>query len=114
MYKKKFKEVMLSTVTEQQILNLKNSLEYEKESIVTKTVIKNKLTGYAFDRGQSMLPYTVPIEETFRIIEGRAEVMRGGKNFDLEEGEIIVMPKNVPHALFAKTKLKIALFKGRG
>ena len=41
----------MSIITDEQIVTLKNSLEYEKEKIVTKTVIENKLTGYAFDRG---------------------------------------------------------------
>ena len=47
----------------------------------------------------------------FKIIEGRAEVMLNGKNYDLEEGEQLLMPKNTIHALFAKTKLKMAMLK---
>lgn len=101
----------MSIITDEQIINLKDSLEYEKEKIVTKTVIENKLTGYAFDRGQSILPYTKQYNEMFRIIEGRAEVMLNGENYDLEEGEQLLMPKNSIHALFAKTKLKLAMVK---
>ena len=98
-------------LTNEQILDIRNSLEYEKEKIVTKTVIENKLTGYAFDRGQSILPYKKQYNEMFKIIEGRAEVMLNGENYDLEEGEQLLMPKNTVHALFAKTKLKLAMLK---
>ncbi len=106
---------IMSTTTENKIINLKNSLDYKKESIVTHIISKNKNTsivGYAFDRGQSILPCTAEVNATIHILEGRAEVMIAGKNYDLDEGEMILMPKNKPHALFAKTKLKLALFKG--
>ncbi len=101
----------MSTITNEQIMDLKDSLYYEKEKIITKTIIKNKLTGYAFDRGQSILPYKNQYNEMFKIIEGRAEVMLNGENYDLEEGEEILMPKDSIHALFAKTKLKLAMVK---
>lgn len=105
----------MSTVADQQVLNIKDSLEYKKESIVSKVISLDKrtsITGYAFDRGQSILPCTASVNAAIQILEGRAEVMVAGKNFDLEEGEMILMPKDKPHALFAKTKLKLTLFKG--
>ena len=105
----------MSTTAENKIINLKNSLDYKKESIVTHIVSKNKNTsivGYAFDRGQSILPRTEDFNTTIHILEGKAEVMIAGQNYDLNEGEMILMPKNEPHALFAKTKLKLALIKG--
>lgn len=105
----------MSTTTENKIINLKNSLDYKKESIVTHTVSKNKNTtivGYAFDRGQSILPCKAEVNATIHILEGKAEVMIAGQNYDLKEGEMILMPKNKLHALFAKTKLKLALIKG--
>lgn len=99
----------MATSYDKQVLSLKDSLEYEKEAIVEKTVIKNKLTGYAFDRGQSVLPSIDSINMTLLVLEGRAEVMVAGKNYDVEEGQKIFLPKEHIHALFAKTKLKFAL-----
>ena len=114
-YSQPYKEVRMSTTNEHQIMNIKESLEYKKESIVKKTFTEGRNTsimGFAFDRGQSILPCTASVNAAIQILEGRAEVMVAGQNFDLEEGEMILMPKDTPHALFAKTKLKLALFKG--
>ncbi|MCR5265763.1 MAG: cupin domain-containing protein [Cyanobacteria bacterium RUI128] len=105
----------MSTTTENKVLNIKECLEYKKESIVRKTFTEDRntsITGFAFDRGQSILPCTASVNAAIHILEGRAEVMIAGENYDLDEGEMILMPKDKPHALFAKTKLKLALFKG--
>lgn len=99
----------------QPILNIKETLEYRKESIVSKIITEDKYTslvGFAFDRGQSILPRTSSVNATIAVLEGNAEIMIGGNNYDLKEGDMIVMPKEELHALFAKTKLKLALFKG--
>lgn len=97
------------------IADIKETLNYKKESIVSKIITEDKyksLIGFAFDRGQSILPRKSSVDATIHVLEGQAEVMIGGQNYDITEGEMIVMPKDELHALFAKTKLKLALYKG--
>ena len=105
---------MSADLRKEDLIELKNTLTYEKESITTKTLYKQNaqiIAGLAFDRGQSVLPCTSEANLTLHILEGKAEVMIAGKNYDISEGEKIFMPRNKMHALFAKTKLKLALFK---
>ena len=106
---------MAFALKKEELIKLKNSLEYEKESITAKTILKKDakmIAGLAFDRGQSVLPCTSTVNLTLHILEGNAEVMVEGRHYDMNEGEKIFMPKDKIHALFAKTKLKLALLKG--
>lgn len=105
---------MEPTITEHELIKLKKNLYYEKGSIMTTTIYKTDIqtvAGLAFDRGQSVMPCISPSNVMLHVLEGQAEVMIAGKNYDIEEGERILMPKGKIHALFAKTKLKLALVK---
>ena len=44
-----------------------------------------------------------------QILEGDAEITIDGEKHILKEGEIIVMPKNIPHAVKAVTRFKMIL-----
>jgi quercetin dioxygenase-like cupin family protein len=50
-------------------------------------------------------------DENFQIIEGEVEVETGGEVFLLTRGDTIYLPKDIPHAIKARTaaKLKINL-----
>ncbi|MCI1273297.1 MAG: cupin domain-containing protein [Clostridiaceae bacterium] len=96
------------------VLNLKNSIDYQENSIVSKTITDNtdsSLTLFAFDKGQSIAPHSAPVDAVVQAVEGEVEVMISGENYTLKEGEIILMPKGEPHGLTAKSKFKMALFK---
>ena len=111
------KEVSMSpAITEHELIKLKRDLRYEKGTITATTIYKTDIqtvAGMAFDRGQSIMPCISATNLMLHVLEGQAEVMIAGKNFDLTEGENILMPKDKIHALFAKTKLKLALVKGK-
>lgn len=97
-----------------QVINLKNSIEFQDNSIVSKTVINKgntSVTLFAFDAGQSIAAHTAPVDALVQVVEGEVEIIISGKKFDLKEGEFIIMPEGEPHSLTAKTKFKMALFK---
>jgi len=43
------------------------------------------------------------------VVEGLAEVSVSGKSYELEEGEMLLMPANEPHALKANELFKMML-----
>ena len=45
----------------------------------------------------------------FTVLEGTGRFTIGGDVFILNEGETIVMPKDVPHAVFGEEKFKMEL-----
>ena len=97
-----------------QIINLKSTIEFQDNSIVSKTIINKgntSITLFAFDAGQNIAAHTAPVDALVQVIEGEVEVIISGEKFNLNEGEIIIMPEGEPHSLTAKTKFKMALFK---
>lgn len=96
------------------VINLKSSIEYQENSIVSKTVTNNtnsSLTLFAFDEGQSIASHSAPVDAVVQAIEGDVEITISGEKFNLKEGDIILMPKGEPHGLVALSKFKMALFK---
>lgn len=96
------------------IINLKESIDYQGSAIVSKTITSSKdssLTLFAFDAGQAIDSHSAPVNAVVQAVEGEVEITISGEKFLLKEGDIILMPKGEPHALEAKTKFKMVLFK---
>lgn len=96
------------------IINLENSIDYQDNAIVSKTITDNtdsSLTVFAFDEGQSIAGHSAPVDAVVLNIEGEMEITISGEKFILKKGDMILMPKGEPHALLAKTKNKMVLFK---
>ncbi len=93
-------------------INLSSFIEYAKNSVVSKIFYENKhviLTLFALDKGQSIAEHITPFDAFVQIIDGEAELIIGGEKKLLKIGESIIMPANIPHALFARNKYKMLL-----
>jgi quercetin dioxygenase-like cupin family protein len=92
--------------------NLKEMIEYQQDSVVSKTIIDKKagtVTLFAFDEKQGLSEHMAPYDALVQIADGEADVTISGKTYRLKEGEMIVMPANHPHALKAVTRFKMLL-----
>ncbi|MCP4050461.1 MAG: cupin domain-containing protein [bacterium] len=95
-----------------EVLKLKDKVEYSDGAIVSKTIFKKDnsiLTLFALDKGQSIAEHVTPFDALVQILEGEAELVIGGKKVNVKLGESIIMPKDIPHALYAKEKYKMLL-----
>jgi len=93
-------------------LDLKTLIEYSADSIVSKTLIDTKagtITLFAFDAGQGLSEHAAPYDAVVQIIDGNAENTIGGNAVHANEGNIVIMPANVPHALQAINRFKMLL-----
>jgi len=94
------------------VFSFKDSIEYSDGGIVSKTVLK-KETGnislFSFDRGEALSEHTAPFDAMIQVVDGKAEIIIGGKSFLLEIGQTIIMPANIPHAVKAVEKFKMVL-----
>lgn len=105
---------MTNTNFFKKIINLKNSVDYQTNSIVSQTIINkgnNSITLFAFDEGQDIASHSAPVDAVVQVIEGEVQITISGEVFDLKEGDVIIMPAGQPHALAAKTKFKMMLVK---
>ena len=93
-------------------LELNKSIEYAKDSIVSKTIIEKK-TGtvslFAFDEGQNLSEHTAPFDALVFVVDGEGEVVINKKSHIVSLGQMIIMPANIPHAVNARKKFKMLL-----
>ncbi len=90
---------------------------YQKGAIVSREILKRKsgtVTAFAFDRGQGLSEHTAPFDALVHIVAGSAEISIGGVARQVQAGEMIRMPANVPHALRARGRFKMLLVMIRG
>jgi quercetin dioxygenase-like cupin family protein len=94
------------------VFSFKDSVEYADGGIVSKTVLK-KQTGnislFSFVKGEALSEHTAPFDALIQVVDGRGEILIGGKSFFLGTGESIVMPANIPHAVKAEENFKMVL-----
>ena len=96
---------------------LKSRIEYSKGSIVSQQLIYNRagnITLFSFDKGQQLSEHTAPFDAVCQILEGVADIKIDGQLNKVREGEMIIMPANVPHSVFAGESFKMLLTMIKG
>ncbi len=91
---------------------LKDSIDYSPGATVSKIVTKNKngsTTLFSFDQGQDLSEHTSPYDAIAIILDGKCEITIASEPHMLSEGQMIIMPANVPHALKAIEAFKMML-----
>lgn len=95
-----------------EVFSFAESVDYASGAIVSKTVLK-KETGnislFAFDKGEALSEHTAPFDAMIQVVDGKAQVIIGGKPFEVTAGNSIIMPANIPHAVKAIEKFKMIL-----
>jgi quercetin dioxygenase-like cupin family protein len=100
-----------------EIMQFTQKVEYSKEGIVSKVVIdkpSGTITLFAFDSGQRLSEHSAPYDALVQVLEGEAEIIIDGKPFLLKEGDSIIMPAGIPHAVNAPDRFKMLLTMIRG
>jgi quercetin dioxygenase-like cupin family protein len=98
-------------------LKSKDHIAYADGSVVSKTLLKKEIgniTLFSFDSGQGLSEHAAPFDAFVYILDGEAEITIGGKKQTVEEGEMLIMPANVSHALHAHKRFKMLLVMIRG
>jgi quercetin dioxygenase-like cupin family protein len=93
-------------------VDTKTLVEYSADSIVSKTLIDTNagtITLFAFDAGQGLSEHTAPYDAVVQIIDGDAEITIGGNPVHASDGDLVIMPANIPHALHATNRFKMLL-----
>ena len=86
--------------------------EYQEGSVVSRTLIDKKvgtITLFAFAQGQGLSEHVVPYDAFVYILDGQAQITISKKILNLNQGEMVIMPANEPHALKAIKPFKMLL-----
>ena len=97
--------------------HLANFVDYSDDSVVSKTLLKKttgNITLFAFDAGQGLSEHTATFDAVVYILDGQARITIGGSPQNVGEGEMLIMPANISHALQAEKPFKMLLVMIRG
>jgi len=87
-------------------------VEYQEGAVVSRAIIdkpQGTVTLFAFAEGEGLSEHTTPYDALVQVLDGGVEITIGVEAFRLDEGETIVMPADVPHALRALGRFKMLL-----
>jgi quercetin dioxygenase-like cupin family protein len=87
-------------------------IDYSTDAIVSKTVLdkpSGTITLFAFDKGQGLSEHTAPYDAVVVVLDGSAKLTIGGESQSVCAGQIIVMPADVPHSVYAHERFKMLL-----
>ena len=81
-------------------LHLKNEIDYASGAVISKTLLKKEtgnITLFSFDTGQGLSEHTSPFDAVVQVVEGEGSFIINGEAQTVKEGEMIIMPANIPH-----------------
>jgi quercetin dioxygenase-like cupin family protein len=93
-------------------VELAELVAYQEGSIVSRTIVKKPgatITLFAFDAGQALSEHTAPFDAIVEVLDGKTELVIGGKSVEARAGQTVLMPANVPHAVNALGRFKMLL-----
>ncbi len=103
---------MYKNIEKQKLLKLKDQVEYQKGQVVSKTLVQNELvsvTIFSFDKGEEISTHAAGGDALVTVLEGTGKFVVGGEIFILNEGESVIMPKDIPHSVFGEEQFKMLL-----
>ncbi len=99
------------------VFSLNERIDYARNSVVSQQITKNpsgNITLFAFDQGQQLSEHSAPFDAVVQVIDGIAEIHIAEQPYEVQAGEMIILPANVPHAVYATTAFKMLLTMIRG
>lgn len=103
---------MYKNIEKQKSLKLKDLVDYQAGQVVSRTLVQNASVGmtiFSFDKGEEISTHASGGDAMVTVLEGKGRFTVGGEVFILEEGETLIMPKDVPHAVFGEERFKMQL-----
>lgn len=103
---------MYKNIEKQTNLKLKDLVEYQPGQVISKTLVQNEavsMTIFSFDKGEEISSHSSGGDAMVTVLEGTGKFTVGGEEFTLNEGETLIMPKGIPHAVYGEEKFKMQL-----
>lgn len=103
---------MYKNIKKQEKLMLRDLVDYQAGQVVSKTLVQNdkvSMTIFSFDKGEEISTHAAGGDAMVTVLDGTGRFTVGGEIFILSEGETLIMPKNIPHAVYGEEKFKMQL-----
>jgi len=96
------------------VLSLGDQVACLPGQIVSKTLAQNdalSLTLFAFDQGEEIATHTSRGDALVTVLSGTGRITLDGVDHGLHAGQSILMPAQIPHAVFAPEPFTMALLQ---
>lgn len=94
------------------VLHLKEQIAYQPGQVVSRTLAQNEalsVTLFSFDKGEEIRTHESGGDAFVTCLDGVGRITIDGVNYELREGDSIVMPARHPHAVFGREQFKMLL-----
>lgn len=96
----------------EKVLVISDLIAYQPGTVASRMIVFEKagtITIFSFDAGEGLSEHSAPYDAILTVTEGEAEVQIAKKPFTVKAGEMIILPANKPHAVFAHQRFKMLL-----
>ena len=103
---------MYKNIEKQMKLQLEEQVAYQPGQVVSKTLVQNdkvSMTLFSFDKGEEISTHAAGGDAMVTVLEGTGRFTVGDEIFLLNEGETLIMPKDIPHAVYGEEQFKMQL-----
>lgn len=103
---------IIKNIAHSTVLPLADQVQYLEGQIVSKTLAQTKnhsLTLFAFDKGEEISSHDSEGDAMIQALDGEGKITIDGTDYILKKGDAIVMPAQVPHAVYASEQFKMFL-----
>ncbi|MFZ1127003.1 cupin domain-containing protein [Methanoregula sp.] len=96
----------------EKVLNVNDLIAYQPGTVASRMIVFKKagsITLFSFDAGEGLSEHTAPFDAVLMVTDGKAEVQIARTSFVVGTGEMIILPANKPHAVFARERFRMIL-----
>jgi len=105
-------EKLIKNIEHSVALPLADEIEYQPGQVTSKTLAQNSrhsLTLFAFDKDEEISSHESQGDAFVLALDGTGKITIDEKEHFINKGEAIVMPAQVPHAVYAEERFKMLL-----
>ena len=99
----------MKNIPKNERMTLASQIDYQPGQVVSKTLAQNNavsLTLFSFEKGEEISTH---VSGGDAMVQGTGRFTVDGDPHILHEGESIVMPAGIPHAVFGEERFKMLL-----
>mgnify|MGYP004499251327 FL=1 len=103
---------MYKNIAKKEKITLADQIEYQAGQVVSKTLVQNdkvSMTLFSFDKDEEISTHAAAGDAMVTVLDGTGRFTVGGEVFILNAGETLIMPKDIPHAVYGEEKFKMQL-----
>ena len=103
---------MYKNIEKQKVLHMAEQVDYQDGQIISRTLVQNSklsMTLFAFEKDEEISTHAAGGDAMVTVLEGTGKFTVGGEVFLLHAGETLIMPKDIPHAVYGEEQFKMQL-----